>query len=97
MYLQIDKRTLAVGLRSPTRYIVVAHTRESPMAQSTFSFQQLPREHDAWFRAEVEQGMREADNPAVRRIPHEMVRSNWRRQRAELVKRVRGKDGREKA
>ena len=48
-------------------------------------------EHDAWFRGEVEQGMREADDPDVRRIPHEYVRSNWRQQRAELVKRASGK------
>lgn len=49
------------------------------------------REHDAWFRGEVERGMREADDPKVRRIPHEHVRSNWRRQRAALAKRARGK------
>ncbi len=53
--------------------------------------QQEAREHDAWFRSEVAQGMREADDPNLRRVPHEEVRSNWRRQRAELVKRVGGK------
>lgn len=52
---------------------------------------QEAREYDAWFRGEVEQGMREADDPAVRRVPHQDVRSNWRRQRAELVKRASGK------
>jgi hypothetical protein len=52
--------------------------------------QRETREHDAWFRGEVEQAVREADDPAVRRIPHEEVRSNWRRQRAELVKRAGG-------
>jgi predicted transcriptional regulator len=46
------------------------------------------REHDAWFRGEVEQGIREAEDSTVRRIPHEDVRSNWRQQRAELVKRA---------
>ncbi len=51
------------------------------------------REHDAWFRGEVEQGMREADDPAVRRIPHEDVRSNWRQQRAALMKRADGETG----
>ena len=53
--------------------------------------QREAREHDAWFRGEVERGMREADDPAVRRIPHEDVRSNWRRQRAELAKRATDK------
>lgn len=50
--------------------------------------QREAREHDAWFRAEVEQGMREADDPSVRRIPQDEVSSNWRRQRAELAKRT---------
>ena len=53
--------------------------------------QQEAREHDAWFRSEVEQGMREADDPQVHRITHEDVRSNWRQQRAKLVKRAGGK------
>ncbi len=30
-------------------------------------------EHDTWFRAEVEQGLREADDPATKWIPHEQV------------------------
>ena len=48
--------------------------------------QREAREHDVWFRAEVEQGMREADDPTIQRIPHEQVTSNWQQQRAELVK-----------
>jgi predicted transcriptional regulator len=50
--------------------------------------QREAREHDSWFRAEVERGMREADDPNVKRIPHEEVAADWRRQRAELVKRA---------
>ncbi len=45
------------------------------------------RGHDAWFRDEVERALREANDPAVRRIPHDEVRANWRRQRDELEKR----------
>jgi len=30
-------------------------------------------EHDAWFRAEVEQGLREADDPATQWFSHEQV------------------------
>jgi predicted transcriptional regulator len=48
-------------------------------------------EHDAWFRGEVERGMREADDSGVRRIPHADVRANWRRRRAKLAKRAGGK------
>ncbi len=61
------------------------------LMRDTVQRKQEAREHDAWFRSEVEQGMREADDPAVHRIPHEQVRSNWRRQRADLVKRADGK------
>jgi hypothetical protein len=50
--------------------------------------QREAREHDVWFRREVEQAMREADDPSLRRIPHEDVASDWRRQRAELAERV---------
>ena len=39
-------------------------------------------EHDAWFRAEVRQSLREADNPDVARIPHEEVCATLRRERA---------------
>lgn len=53
--------------------------------------QQEAREHEVWFRAEVEQGMREADDPRVERLSQEEVGGNWRRQRAELVKRASGK------
>jgi len=53
--------------------------------------QRRVREHDAWFRTEVEQGMREADDPTVPRIAHEDASSGWRRQRAELLKRAGGK------
>ena len=51
------------------------------------------REHDAWFRAEVEQGMREADDPSIKRIPQEEVSAWWRRERAELVKRAGKREG----
>lgn len=46
------------------------------------------REHDAWFRAEVEQGLREAGDPGTRRIPNEDAGAAWRRQRAGLEKRA---------
>ena len=46
--------------------------------------QQAARDHDAWFRAEVEQALREANDPATIMVPHEQVAEDWRRQRAEL-------------
>ena len=53
--------------------------------------QREAREHDAWFRAQVEQGIREADDPGTGRITQEDVSAGWRRQRAELAKRAAGK------
>ena len=47
------------------------------------------REHDAWFRAEVEKALREADDPNVRWVPHHRVKANLRRQRAKFLKRSR--------
>lgn len=45
--------------------------------------------HDTWFRNEVEQAVREADDGSVERIPHRQVRTSWRQQRAALAKRGR--------
>lgn len=52
--------------------------------------QRAARDHEAWLRAEIEQGVREADDPSVARIPAEDVSSKWRQRRAELVKQVGG-------
>ena len=46
--------------------------------------QQAIRDHDAWFRAEVEQALREADDPNTVLVQHERVVEDWGRQRAEL-------------
>lgn len=49
------------------------------------------QQHDAWFRGEVEQALREAANTAVERVPHDRVSSSWRQQRAELERRAAGR------
>jgi len=45
-------------------------------------------EHDAWFRAEVEQGLRELEDPNVELIPHEQVVAEWEVEKAELLARI---------
>ena len=45
-------------------------------------------EHDVWFRGEVEQALREADDPNVSRVSHERVGESWRRKRADLAARA---------
>lgn len=44
--------------------------------------------YDAWFRAEVEAGIKEADDPATEWVSNEEVEADWERQRAELAKRA---------
>jgi hypothetical protein len=51
--------------------------------------QQQVRDHDQWFRTQVEQALQEADDPAVDRISNEEARANMRKRRAELVMRVK--------
>ena len=46
-------------------------------------------EHDAWFRAEVTQGLRELEDPNVDLIPNEQVEAEWEIQKAELLARAR--------
>lgn len=44
--------------------------------------------YDDWFRAEVEQALREADDPSVRLIRHEEVVDDWERRRRDLEARI---------
>jgi predicted transcriptional regulator len=55
--------------------------------------QRAAREHDAWFRAEVEQGLREADDPNVVLIDHDEVAEGWRRMREEWARKIDGQTG----
>jgi Arc/MetJ-type ribon-helix-helix transcriptional regulator len=55
--------------------------------------QRQAREHDAWFRAEVEQGLREADDPEVELIDHEEVAEGWRRMREQWAKKINSEAG----
>ncbi|HEX5328516.1 MAG TPA: antitoxin of toxin-antitoxin stability system [Acetobacteraceae bacterium] len=77
------------------QFLAEAEATHRPASQLVREFmrdfvkqQRAAREHDVWFRAEVEQALREADDPKAKRIPDERVASNWRRQRAELVRRA---------
>jgi predicted transcriptional regulator len=49
---------------------------------------QKVRDHDQWFRAEVEQAVREADDPSVARLSNDEVAADWRELRAALVARA---------
>jgi hypothetical protein len=47
-------------------------------------------EYDKWFREQVEEAIREADDPNTVWIPHEVVEEEMARQRAELLARLKG-------
>lgn len=76
-------------------FIAEADAMHRPAAQLVRDYmrdfiaqRQAEREHDAWFRAQVEEGVRQADDPTVARIPHEQISDDWQRQRAALVERA---------
>ncbi|MFW8584474.1 hypothetical protein ACOJBM_04805 [Rhizobium beringeri] len=48
-------------------------------------------EYDKWFREQVEEAIREADDPNAVWIPHEVVKEEMARERAELLARLKGK------
>lgn len=45
-------------------------------------------EHDRWFREQVEIAVKEADDPNAEWIPHEVVKAEWERERAELLAQI---------
>jgi predicted transcriptional regulator len=73
--------TEAAAMDRPASQIVREFMREFVRKQRE------AREHDAWFRAEVAEGLLQADDPAVPRIPHAEVARKWQQQRAELLRR----------
>ena len=44
--------------------------------------------YDKWFRAEVEEGIKEADDPNTKWVSNEDANKSWAKQRAELIKRA---------
>ena len=46
--------------------------------------------HDKWFRAEVEKALAEADDPNTQWVPHAVVKADMAKQRATLLKRMKG-------
>ena len=78
--------TLTLDAELRDQFVAEAEATDRPASQVVREFmhefvsrQREARGHDAWFRGEVEQGLREADDPGVRRIPHEEVALGWRR------------------
>jgi hypothetical protein len=45
------------------------------------------REHDRWFRDEVQRALAEADDPATVRIDNDDIEAAWRQRRSALLQR----------
>ncbi len=75
------------------QFVAAAAAVDRPASQIVREFmrdfieqQRAVRENDAWFRTEVEQAMREADDPTLARVPHEEIAAKWRQKRAALLR-----------
>jgi hypothetical protein len=66
----------------------VAPSRRRPDRAEALRKTHEAAEHDRWFREQVEQGIREADDPNTEWVPHEIVKADMARQRAELLARI---------
>ena len=87
--------TFRLGDGLKTEFAEVAKAQDRTAAQllrvlmrAEVSRQREMAEHDVWFRAEVKQSLREADDPNLARIPHGEVRATLRRERARLAVRA---------
>ncbi len=76
-------------------FMAEAEAADRPASQVVREFmrdyvrqQRAARAHDAWFRAEVERGLVELEDPNAELVPNEQVEAEWRERRAEMVKRV---------
>jgi predicted transcriptional regulator len=74
-----------------TSFTNIAKVHDRPGSQLLRDFMRdyvAKAEHDSWFRAEVEQGLRELEDPNVELIPHEQVIAEWEVEKAELLARI---------
>ena len=77
-------------LKNSFTNIAKAHDRPGSQLLRDFMRDYVAKaEHDAWFRAEVEQGLRELEDPNVELIPNKQVEAEWEVKKAELLARVK--------
>jgi predicted transcriptional regulator len=89
--------TFRVDQELKTVFTTAAHANDRPGSQLLRDFMRdyVERaEHDAWFRAEVEQSLQEADDANVKLIPHAEVLRKWKARRAEHIKKAKSQRGR---
>ncbi len=84
--------TFRVDQELKKAFTEAARARDRPGSQLLRDFMRVyveRAEHDAWFRAEVEQSLKEADDPNVELIPHEEVVRKWKTRGAEWLKKAK--------
>ena len=87
--------TFRVGQELKTAFTEAARANNRPGSQLLRDFMRdyVERsEHQAWFRAEVEQSLREADDPNVEWVPHDEILRSWKAHHAAPIQ----KKGRER-
>jgi predicted transcriptional regulator len=88
--------TFRVDQELKKAFTEAARARDRPGSQLLRDFMRVyveRAEHDAWFRAEVEQSLKEADDPNVELIPHEEVVRKWKTRGAEWLKKAKRERG----
>ncbi len=58
--------------------------------------QQEARDYDEWFRADIEQALRDADDPNTKWFTHEEVQERMRAQRESLLQRLAAQEAEER-
>jgi predicted transcriptional regulator len=91
--------TLKLESELREQFMAEAEAADRPASQLVREFmreyvkrQTEARDHDTWFREQVEQGLREADDPNVKRIPNEEVIADLQRRRVRLIARIGRRD-----
>lgn len=91
--------TFRVGQELKAAFMEAARANDRPGSQLLRDFMRdyVERsEHQAWFRAEVEQSPRKADDPNVEWVPHDEILRRWKAHHAAPIqKKGRERGGRE--
>jgi predicted transcriptional regulator len=88
--------TFRVDQELKKAFTEAAHANDRPGSQLLREFMRdyVERaEHDSWFRAEVEQSLKEADDQNVELVPHAEVVQKWKARRAEWIKKGKRERG----
>ena len=86
------------ALKSAFTDAAKAHDRSGSQLLRDFMREYVEKaEYDAWFRAEVEEALRESDDPNAEWVPNEQAEAEWQVRKAGLLARAEaGRNSRER-